>query len=195
MQHRIFPSNQLPLTDQTWTLFLDRDGVINRDVVNDYIKSWEEFIFCEGSLNAIRLLTPLFQRIFIVSNQRGVGKGLMTEQTLSLITENMHLKIEESGGKIDRTYYCTSIDNHDPNRKPNMGMALQAKHDFPEIDLKKSIMVGNMPGDMWFGRNFGAFTVYTPTRKEEEPESHTVDARYKNLLAFAEDLLKQRNSA
>ena len=72
-------------------------------------------------------------------------------------------------------------------------MALQAKNDFPGIDFNKSIVVGNMPGDMWFGRNIGAYTVYIPTREEENPESHTVDARYKNLLAFAEDMQTIRN--
>jgi histidinol phosphatase-like enzyme len=73
-------------------------------------------------------------------------------------------------------------------------MALQAKADFPEIDFTKSIMVGNMPSDMWFGRNIGAYTVYIPTRPDESPDESTVDASYKNLLAFATALLKQRNS-
>jgi histidinol-phosphate phosphatase family protein len=193
MQHFSVPINQLPITDNSWTLFLDRDGVINEDVVGDYVKSWEEFIFNEGSLKALQILAPLFNRIVVVSNQRGVGKGVMSHDTLNLITENMSLKIEESGGRIDKAYYCTAVLNEDPNRKPNKGMALQAKNDFPGIDFNKSIVVGNMPGDMWFGRNIGAYTVYIPTREEENPESHTVDARYKNLLAFAEDMQTIRN--
>ncbi len=195
MHHHTEPINLLPDTDNTWTLMLDRDGVINTDVVNDYVKSWEEFKFSEGTLNALKILNPLFNRIIIISNQRGVGKGVMSKETLDLITENMLLKVEETGGRIDKAYYCTSLDNQDPNRKPNKGMALQAKNDFPDINFNQCIMVGNMPGDMWFGRNIGAFTVYIPTREDEYPEDHTVDARYKNLLAFAEDLHKMRNGA
>lgn len=193
MQHFSLPANQLPVTDNSWTLFLDRDGVINKDVVDDYVKSWEEFIFNEGALEALQLLAPLFKHIVVVSNQRGVGKGVMSEDMLNLITENMCLKIEESGGRIDKVYYCTALSSDDPNRKPNKGMALQAKMDFPYIDFSKSIMVGNMPGDMWFGRNIGAYTIYTPTRKDETPDSNTVDAFYKNLLAFAEELHSIRN--
>ena len=195
MQHHTEPINQLPETDSKWTLFLDRDGVINTDVVNDYVKSWEEFMFCEGTLQALQLLTPLFHRIVIISNQRGVGKGVMSRATLDLITQNMFFKIEENGGRVDKAYYCTSLDNQDPNRKPNKGMALQAKEDFPDIEFTKSIMVGNMPGDMWFGRNIGAYTVYIPTRTDEYPEDHTVDARYKNLLAFAKELHRMRMGA
>jgi D-glycero-D-manno-heptose 1,7-bisphosphate phosphatase len=195
MQHHTTPMNRLPETNNKWTLFLDRDGVINTDVVNDYVKSWEEFRFCEGTLQALQILNPLFDRIVIISNQRGVGKGIMTHSTLDLITENMLLTIEENGGRIDKAYYCISLDNQNPNRKPNKGMALQAKADFPEIDFSKSVMVGNMPGDMWFGRNIGAYTVYIPTRDEEYPEDHTVDASYKNLLAFAEDLQQMRKGA
>ena len=106
----------------------------------------------------------------------------------------MLLAIEEAGGKIDQVFYCTSLNNEDPNRKPNSGMALQAKQMFPEIDFSKSMMVGNMPSDMWFGKNIGAYTVYLPTRQHENPEAHTVDASYKDLLAFAEALYNKKAS-
>ena len=192
MSQHIIPLNQLPTINQTWTLFLDRDGIINTDVINDYIKSWDEFIFTEGCLEALKMLSPLFQRIIIVSNQRGVGRGLMTQKDLDLITENMLLKIEEAGGRIDKAYFCTTTDNADINRKPNRGMALQAQQDFPEIDFTKSMMVGNMESDMWFGRNIGAYTVYIPTREDGDPDPSTVDAAYKNLLAFAKGLLQMQ---
>lgn len=181
-------SKQLPFVNKTWTLFLDRDGVINTDVINDYIKSWDEFTFTDGALEALRILNPFFGRIVIASNQRGVGRGLMTLETLDLITGNMIQLVEDAGGRIDKAYYCTSTDNSDINRKPNPGMALQAQADFPEIDFNKSIMVGNMPGDMRFGRNVGAFTVFIPTREDGVPDPATVDAAFKNLLAFAKDL-------
>jgi histidinol-phosphate phosphatase family protein len=192
MQHYSLALNDLPKIDHSWTLFLDRDGVINEDVVGDYIKEWESFVFKSGTLESLAMLAPLFAHIIIVSNQRGVEKGLMTRAELDRITHNMQLAIEEAGGKIDHAFYCTSLNNEDPNRKPNSGMAVQAKEMFPEINFAKSIMVGNMPGDMWFGRNIGAYTVYLPTRPDENPEAHTVDACYKDLLAFAKNLLEKQ---
>ncbi len=178
----------LPEITKDWTLFLDRDGVINEEVVGDYIRTWNEFHFRPGSLEAITLLSPLFQYIVVVTNQAGVGKGLMTMEELNHINQNMLQEIATAGGRIAKVYCCTATDNKDINRKPNPGMALQAKSDFPEIDFSKSIMVGNMPNDMWFGRKIGAFTVYTPTREEEKPDVSTVDAQYKNLLSFAKDI-------
>jgi histidinol phosphatase-like enzyme len=67
-------------------------------------------------------------------------------------------------------------------------MAIHARQDFPEIDFTRSIMVGNMPSDMWFGRNIGAYTVYLPTREDACPDDSTVDATYKDLLSFAQAL-------
>lgn len=189
MMHPSIPVNQLPAINNSWTLFLDRDGIINTDVIDDYIKSWDEFVFTEGCLEALKVLSPLFGRIIVVSNQRGVGRGLMTQETLDLITNNMLQEVKNAGGRIDKAYYCTSTDNADINRKPNRGMALQAKADFPEIDFGKSIMVGNMSSDMRFGRNIGAFTVYIPTRADGNPEPETVDAVFKTLLAFAEAMI------
>lgn len=189
MMHLSIPVKQLPAINNSWTLFLDRDGIINTDVIDDYIKSWDEFVFAEGCLEALKILSPLFGRIVVVSNQRGVGRGLMTQETLDLITQNMLQEVKNSGGRIDKAYYCTSTDNADINRKPNRGMALQAQTDFPEIDFEKSIMVGNMSSDMRFGRNIGAYTVYIPTRADGTPEPETVDAVFKTLLAFAEAMI------
>lgn len=177
---------------KNYTLFLDRDGVINKEIVGDYIRNWEDFIFCPGSLKAIAMLTPLFQKIIVVTNQRGVGKGLMTIDELNFINNNMVKEIEAAGGRINKLYCCTSTDNNNINRKPNPGMALQAQADFPEIDLSKSIMIGNMPNDMLFGKNIGALTVYLPTRAEENPSPSTVDAQYKTLLSFAKDFVAGR---
>ncbi len=188
----IFQKNKFATITKDYTLFLDRDGVINEEVVGDYIRNWKDFIFRPGTLEAIALLTPFFQRIVVVTNQRGVGKGLMTIEELTFINANMLKEIEAAGGKIDNVYYCTSTDNADNNRKPNTGMALQAKVDFPEIDLSKSVMVGNMPNDMLFGKNIGAITIYLPTRADETPSPSTVDAEYKTLLSFAKDFITGR---
>jgi histidinol-phosphate phosphatase family protein len=182
------PLNPLPVINKEWTLFLDRDGVINEEVIGDYIRKQKDFQFRPGSLDALVELAQLFHKVVVVSNQRGVGKGLMTELDLIEITDYMVQEVATAGGRIDKVYYCTSTDNQHPNRKPNKGMALQAQHDFSSIDFTKSIMVGNMPGDLKFGRNIGAFTVYLPTRPDAAPDDATIDASYKDLLSFARSL-------
>ncbi|MDD2791854.1 MAG: HAD family hydrolase [Sediminibacterium sp.] len=178
---------RLNLMPPDWTLFLDRDGVINHEKENDYVLNWDEFQFYEDSLTAIPLLNRCFQRIVITTNQKGVGKGLMTPEDLETIHSNMLRSIETAGGHIDRVYFCTDLDNDSPNRKPQPGMAFQAQKDFPEINFSKSIMVGNRMSDMQFGRNAGMHTVYLATTHPEAPfPDPQVDLRFTDLLSFAE---------
>ncbi len=149
--------------DNSWTLFLDRDGVINHEKYQDYIYNYDEFRFYEGVLEALKLLATRFDRILIATNQKGVGKGLMTEADLHDIHARMLQDITAAGGRIDKIYYCTALDNNHPNRKPHPGMALEAVKDFPAIELHKSLIVGNNISDMEFGRNAGMYTVFVKT--------------------------------
>lgn len=147
--------------DKSWTLFLDRDGVINVRLVNDYVKSPDEFSFTDGTLQALQILSGLFGRIIIVTNQRGIARGLMTENDLTSVHSVMTKDISLAGGRIDAIYHCP----HDTSegclcRKPAIGMALRAKEDFPEIDFARSIMVGDSRSDMAFGENAGMKCVY-----------------------------------
>ena len=130
-------------TDRFDTLFLDRDGVINRLRPKDYVKTWEEFEFISGSVEALRILASRFRYILVVTNQRGVGRGVMTEQDLQTIHDKMLQEIRRGGGRIDRIYVCTALDDRDPDRKPNIGMALKARADFPDLDFTRSIMVNS----------------------------------------------------
>ena len=141
------------------TLFLDRDGVINVLRPHDYVKSWDEFEFTDGAIEALRMLSPLFRHIVVVTNQRGVGKGVMTEEALRTIHRRMIEAVAAGGGRIDAVYYCADRNEDSPNRKPNTGMALQARRDFPDIDFSKTILVGDSGSDMEFGRRIGARTV------------------------------------
>ena len=177
--------------DKSWSLFLDRDGVINHDKENDYIRNRDEFKFYDGVKEAMKIFAGKFGKIFIVSNQRGVGRQLMTEDDLIKIHDFMISEVNKSGGRIDEIYYCTAIDAKDPNRKPNPGMAFQAKNDFQEIDLTKAIIVGNKPSDMLFGRNAGIYTVYLATTHPETSFPHPdVDFRFNSLIEFAGALKK-----
>lgn len=147
--------------DKTWTLFLDRDGVINRRIVDDYVKKWEEFEFLEGVLDAIKIFNEKFGRIVVVTNQQGIGKGLMRIEDLELIHKNMVYEITYFKGRIDKAYFSPYLasENH-PTRKPNIGMALQAQKDFPEIDFSKSLMIGDSKSDIEFGKNAGMKTIF-----------------------------------
>ncbi len=177
----------LPAIDNTWTLFIDRDGVINHEKKEDYILNWEEFAFYDGVKQAMKILNKKFGVIVLVTNQRGVGKGLMSLDDLHDIHQNMTKEIEAAGGRIDQIYFCTSLNNHHPNRKPNAGMALQAKEHYPQIDFNKAMMVGNKPSDMEFGRNAGITTVFVATTNPEVAfPNPLIDYRYNDLLEFAE---------
>jgi histidinol-phosphate phosphatase family protein len=172
---------------EDWTLFLDRDGVINHEKKEDYIRNWSEFKFYTESLAALPLLAQKFSRIIITTNQKGIGKGWMTDADLALIHENMTQQIIELGGRIDAIFYCSDLDNGSYNRKPQPGMAFQAKEKFPSIDFTKSIMVGNRMSDMEFGRNAGMHTVYLATTNPEAPFPDTkIDDRYDHLFQFAQ---------
>ena len=172
--------------DNSWTLFLDRDGVINFEKNNDYVKTWNEFKFYDESLKALSLLAQKFSTIVIATNQKGVGKGIMTEAALTTIHQNMVVDINKVGGRIDHIFYCTDIDNDSLNRKPQPGMALQAKEKFPIIDFTKSIMVGNRTSDMEFGRNAGLHTVFLATTHPETAFPNLlIDYRFNHLLEFA----------
>ncbi|MFY7651497.1 MAG: D-glycero-alpha-D-manno-heptose-1,7-bisphosphate 7-phosphatase, partial [Chitinophagaceae bacterium] len=125
-----------------WTLFIDRDGVINHEKKDDYIKTVEEFKFYDGVLAALAMLSGFFKTIVLVTNQKGVGRGLMTEADLAAIHAFMLAEIQQAGGRIDAIFYCTDTAAESPNRKPNPGMAFQAKQQFPHINFQQSVMVG-----------------------------------------------------
>ncbi len=178
-------SLDLKKIDETWTLFLDRDGVLNLERLGKYVLHWGEFVFLDGVPESIDSLSKRFGRIIIISNQRGVTKNLMTEDDLKNIHKKMLVQIEENGGCIEKIYYCIEKEDTCFNRKPNPGMALQAIRDFPDIDFSKSIMVGNKPSDMRFGRAAGMFTVFVTTTNPDQPFPHTdIDLRFNSLLAF-----------
>jgi histidinol-phosphate phosphatase family protein len=179
--------------DHTWSLFLDRDGVINRRREGDYVKKWEEFEFLPGVLPAIAKLTHIFGKLFVVTNQQGIGKGLMRESDLEIIHDQMLREVRVSGGKIQKVYYSPFRDEENSVfRKPNIGLARKAKIDFPEINFDKSIMAGDSVTDMKFGKNAGMLTVFITSDKSQVSENiHLIDFLFPDLESFA-DYLDQK---
>lgn len=171
--------------DPSWTLFLDRDGVINNEITGGYVLNWEMFRFEPGVLQSLPILALRFGRIVLTTNQRCIGKGLLTEQGLINIHEQMLNVISQHGGRIDKIYFCPDVDNSSPCRKPQPGMALQAKADFPEIDFSRSVMVGNTLSDMKFGKGLGMTTVFIPSTQPGHPFPHPLmDYRCNSLPEF-----------
>ncbi|MCX7607056.1 MAG: HAD family hydrolase [Bacteroidia bacterium] len=174
----------MPSFDKRWTLFLDRDGVINIEKTGGYILSWEEFRFEEGAVEALVRLSSLFGRIVVVTNQRGVGRGLMSKEDLEDIHLRMRAVIQQAGGRVDAVYACTDVTDDSFCRKPQVGMAYWARRDFPDIDFARSVMVGNSESDMRFGRALGMYTVWIAS-VHPFPSPGLADEVWPSLKAWA----------
>jgi histidinol-phosphate phosphatase family protein len=178
--------------DKSWTLFLDRDGVINERIVGDYVKDWDSFNFIPGSIKAIESLSGIFGRVVVVTNQAGIGKKLMTEQDLFKVHKMLLKTVDLLDGRIDKIYHAPEAP-HNPSdlRKPNIGMALQAQKDFPEINFSKSVMVGDSLSDMEMGHRLGMVKVFIEG-KNEDPSAFQPDYQFKTLFDFAKKVMAER---
>jgi len=173
------------ISEKDWTLFLDRDGVINKRIIDDYVKSVDDFVFIEGVLDSISIFSKYFQNIIVVTNQQGIGKKLMTEVELEKIHSYLLKKVEVNNGRIDKIYHCPDLASENSKyRKPNTGMGLKAKEDFPEIDFKKSIMIGDSLSDMQFAKNLGIISVAVGDELFKH-KSELIDYKFNNMLKFA----------
>jgi len=137
------------------TVLLDRDGTINVHIIGDYVRSWDEFEFVPGALEALAAFAGSFRHVFIVTNQRGVGRGKFTPEALADIHERMVAAITAAGGRIDGVYCCTAVSDGDPMRKPNRGMFDQLLSEHPDVDPERTVMIGDGDVDMEFARNCG----------------------------------------
>lgn len=152
-----------------WSLFLDRDGVINRRIPDDYVKNWEEFKFLPQVLSSLKKFNSLFNRVLVVTNQAGIGKGLMTEQDLAEIHKNALKIIRKHGGRIDAFYHCPTLSQIIPNcRKPSPDMAQWARIEFPDIDFSHSVMIGDSTSDIEFGKRLGMITVMISGKEKSD---------------------------
>jgi histidinol-phosphate phosphatase family protein len=175
--------------NKSWTLFLDRDGVINQRIPGAYVEYPSQFKFSENCLEAMAVFKEIFNRIVVVTNQQGIGKGIMTERQLADIHEFMKNAVESSEGKIDGIYHCSELEKNNPNcRKPNPEMAFQAKKDFPEIEFSKSVMVGDSLSDMEFGKRLNMTTVLIEGKEGEIFNDEIVDFRFSSLFDFARSI-------
>lgn len=176
--------------DKSWSLFLDRDGVVNKRLPDDYVKTVDEFQFLSGAPEAMKIFSEKFSYIFIVTNQQGIGKGLMSTAQLQKIHDHMKSEVEKSGGKIDQIFYAPHLKSeHHPMRKPGVGMALKAKKEFPNVDFRRSIIAGDSISDMIFGKRLKMKTIFISDDSQKCREhDRLIDYRFVSLEEFAKQL-------
>ncbi len=142
------------MEDMVYTVFLDRDGVINQDS-DAYIKAPSEFEFIPKSPEAIALLTQNNFRVIVITNQSMIGRGLAPKESLEAIFEKMKAGVEAAGGRITDIFYCPHMDEDRCScRKPKPGLIFQAQKKY-RIDLARSFMVGDSAKDILCARNAG----------------------------------------
>jgi histidinol-phosphate phosphatase family protein len=157
--------------------FLDRDGVINRKAPEgDYTKSRKEFEFLAGVTGAIRKLNEKGFLVIVVSNQRGIAKGIMTEDDLKEIDTKMKKELRKEGARVDGIYYCPhDIKDHCGCRKPAPGMLLRAAKE-KDIALTQSWMIGDSLSDIEAGKRAECNTIFigsvsqSDSAKEMKPD-------------------------
>lgn len=140
-------------------VFLDRDGVINVSPGQGYVRSWAEFAFLPGALEALRDLTQTGFQLFVVSNQSGVAHGFYTESALNEITTRMRAAVKQAGGQLTAIRYCLHApDAQCDCRKPKRGLIDQITRRHP-VDLARSYLIGDDAKDIALGQAVGCRTV------------------------------------
>ena len=177
------------------TVFLDRDGVLNEKMPEgQYVTSWNEFRLLPGVAESVAKLSQAGLRVIVVSNQRGIARGLYTASDVDVIHSRLQTLLQAGGGKIDGFYYCPHDKGQCNCRKPLPGLFDQAVSDFPEIVAASSAMVGDSLSDIEFGRRLGMLTVFVegdPERRKAGAEAAAAmaDMRVASLVEAVEALL------
>jgi D-glycero-D-manno-heptose 1,7-bisphosphate phosphatase len=175
----------------TRAAFLDRDGVINRKAPDGaYIRSWEEFEFLPGVPEAIRALRAAGARVMVITNQRGIARGLMSQAAVDGIHGRMNAVLREFGAAVDAVFVCPHEINTCACRKPQIGLFRQALERFPDTSVADSITVGDSISDLEAGNRVGGrtFLVAPPERAERilaeaRARGIQVDGTYPSLAA------------
>lgn len=180
--------------DASWTLFLDRDGVINRKIDGDYVTNIRDFDILPGVLESFYQFNHIFQKIIIVTNQQGIGKERYSHHDLDKVHQFLSHQVNEAHGRIDAIYYCPHLAGTCTCRKPEIGMGLNAQNDYPSIDFARSIMVGDSDSDIAFARNLGMMAVkILSTSDHNNPSFENADIFVPDLLSFTKLILRYKN--
>lgn len=154
-------------------IFLDRDGVINKyPGDSDYVKSWDEFHFLPEIKSSLKRISDRGLKVFIISNQAGISKGIYAQETLDLITKNMLKELNDAEINIAGVFYCTHRqEDNCPCRKPKTGLIDMAvtklKNEGLEPELSQSYFIGDTIQDIETGRAAGLKTFLVFSGKEK----------------------------
>ncbi len=168
------------------TIFLDRDGVINQNR-SDYVKSWSEFDFLQGSKEAIAMLTRAGHRIVVSTNQASIYRGMTSVDVVDDIHHRMMSEVAQIGGRIEKVYYCPhGKDEGCFCRKPRPGMLLQARDELG-IDMNDALFIGDSITDIRAGLAAGIPVILVLTGLGLE-HLHAYSHEIQGSLPVAENL-------
>ena len=173
-------------------VFLDRDGVINRKPSEGaYVTRWEEFDLLPGVAGAIASLNRSGRKVIVVTNQRGIALGLMTESDLGAIHDRLQRELAREGAAIDAIYYCPHGKDECHCRKPQTGMLEAAFRDFPGAAAENSILIGDSLSDMECGRRAGMATIFIEAEDEQrKPASEAAKAIADGVAGCLDDAVR-----
>ena len=176
------------------TVFLDRDGVLNEKAPEgDYITTWQRFHVLPGVPQAIARLNRAGLRVIVVTNQRGIARGLYTFEDVKAMHARFAEVLSQHGAHIDAFLVCPHEAGECDCRKPLTGLFDQAVARFPEINAAESVMIGDSPADMEFGRRVGMATIWIASdparRKTGESAGISADLQFDSLPEAVNALL------
>ena len=177
-----------------WCLFLDRDGVINRRIVGDYVRNWQQFEWLPGAQSAVQILSRWAPHVVVVTNQQGIGKGLMTDHDVAVIHRRMQDAVDSGGRAFDAVQVCPHLAAQDcACRKPRPGLVLDWLADNPECEPHLSIVVGDSVSDLELANNVAA-TVggCVAVHVTDGTEPHQADIDSASLWDFAVEVAAAR---
>lgn len=143
------------------TVFLDRDGVINRKPPEgEYISDWRDFHLLPGVEESIGVLNRAGIRVIVISNQRGIALGRVTRAGVDALHTGLQQHLAAAGARIDAFYYCPHNKDECECRKPKTGLFEQAFHDFPEMDRSACLVIGDSLSDIQAARALGLPSIF-----------------------------------
>lgn len=179
------------------TVFLDRDGVINRKLPEGfYVTRWDEFELLPGVAAAVTRFNRAGLLVVVVSNQRGVARGRCTMANIDTIHAALQDRLAGSGAHIDGFFICPHEKGQCDCRKPLPGLFHQAVARFPQIDAAASVMIGDSLSDIEFGHRLGMTTVFLEgdsahQKPGAEDARQLTNLRFPSLSEATEALLNQ----
>jgi D-glycero-D-manno-heptose 1,7-bisphosphate phosphatase len=167
-----------------WTAFLDRDGTINhKPPGGGYVLTPDQLRLLPGAGAAIRRLNEEAWRVMVVTNQRAIARGLMSEDDLRCVHERLLELLGEYGATIDRIYHCPHESGTCDCRKPGTGLLERARKDDPEIAFERAVMIGDSQIDVDAGRAAGIRTIAIGSASGASQQAADLDAAVSEVLS------------